>query len=41
MGLIKQLRTWFRVPVPFRSEDYALQEQYSEDYGLIAASLLQ
>jgi len=41
MGLIKQLQTWFRVPVPFRSEDYALQEQYAKDYGLIAASLLQ
>ena len=39
MGLIKQLQTWFRVPVPFRSEDYALQEQYAEDYRLIAACL--
>ena len=40
MGLIKQLRTWFRVPVPFRSEDYALQEQYAKDYRLIAACLV-
>ena len=40
MGLIKQLQTWFRVPVPFRSEDYALQEQYAEDYRLIAACLV-
>ncbi len=40
MGLIKQLRTWFRVPVPFREEDYALQERYAEDYRLIAACLV-
>jgi hypothetical protein len=41
MGLMKQLRTWFRVPVPFRAEDYALQELYADDYRLIAASLLE
>lgn len=40
MGLLKQLRTWFRIPVPFRAEDYAIQEQYAEDYRLITACLL-
>ncbi len=41
MGLLKTLRTWFRVPVPFRAEDYALQEGYTDDYRLIAAFLLE
>ena len=41
MGILKQLRTWFRVPVPFRAEDYAEQRKYAEDYRVIASTLME
>lgn len=41
VGILKQLQTWFRIPVPFRAQDYAEQRKYADDYRIVASTLLE